>query len=69
VKLGWRIFFIGLASAVFLGIFFAPIPGMDIATRRTLAVFALALILWVSEAVPLYNYISRDRCTSIYLRA
>lgn len=54
MKLGWRIFFIGLASSVFLGIFFAPIPGMDIAARRTLAVFALALILWVSEAIPLY---------------
>lgn len=27
---------------------------MDIAARRTLAVFALALILWVSEAIPLY---------------
>lgn len=54
MKRQWRILFAALAVAVFLGIFFAPIPGMDIASRRTLAVFALALILWVSEAIPLY---------------
>jgi sodium-dependent dicarboxylate transporter 2/3/5 len=54
LKLGWRIFFVSLAAAVFAGICFVQIPGMDIAARRTLAVFALALILWVSEAIPLY---------------
>jgi len=54
LKLGWRIFFVTLSAAAFAGIFFAPIPGMDTAARRTLAVFVLALILWVSEAIPLY---------------
>lgn len=54
MKRPWRFFFAALAAAVFAGIFFAPIPGMEQAARRTLAVFALALILWVSEAIPLY---------------
>ncbi|MEA3310796.1 MAG: anion permease, partial [candidate division WOR-3 bacterium] len=54
MKLGWRIFFVTLSAAAFAAICFAPIPGMDAAARRTLAVFVLALILWVSEAIPLY---------------
>jgi len=54
LKLGWRIFFVTLSAAAFAGICFAPIPGMDTAARHTLAVFVLALILWVSEAIPLY---------------
>ncbi|TET24070.1 MAG: hypothetical protein E3J71_00080 [Candidatus Stahlbacteria bacterium] len=54
MKLGWRIFFLTLSAAAFTAICFAPIPGMDAAARLTLAVFVLALILWVSEAIPLY---------------
>lgn len=54
MKLGWRIFFLTLSAAAFAAICFAPIPGMDAAARLTLAVFVLALILWVSEAIPLY---------------
>lgn len=54
MKVGWRVFFVGLAAAVFAGISFTSIPGLAIAARHTLAVFTLAIILWVSEAIPLY---------------
>jgi len=54
VKTGWRIFFVGLAGAVFGVLLFLPLKGIEPAAQRTLAVFALALVLWVSEAIPLY---------------
>lgn len=54
MRTGLRMFFVSLAAAAFAAISFIPIPGMEIAAQRTLGVFALALILWVSEAIPLY---------------
>lgn len=54
MKLGWRIFFVSLAGAAFAALAFIPIPGMAPAAQRTLGVFVLAIILWVSEAIPLY---------------
>ncbi|MBN2380846.1 SLC13/DASS family transporter [candidate division WOR-3 bacterium] len=54
MKVGWRIFFVGIAGALFASISFIPIPGMEPGAQRTLGVFVLALVLWVSEAIPLY---------------
>jgi len=54
MKTGWRIFFVGLAAGLFAVVSFIPIPGMELAAQRTMGVFILALILWVSEAIPLY---------------
>ncbi|MBD3285767.1 DASS family sodium-coupled anion symporter [candidate division WOR-3 bacterium] len=49
-----RILFTSLAAAGFVALSFIPIPGMETAAQRTLGVFVLALILWMSEAIPLY---------------
>jgi len=54
VKPSLRVLFVSLAAAVFITLIIIPIPGMDKGAQNTLAVFALALILWVSEAIPLY---------------
>jgi len=45
-----------LAVIVFLGIILIPstwIPGLSVVGQRTLAIFALVIVLWLSEALPL----------------
>lgn len=54
MKKSLRILFAALACVLFALIMLIPIPGMEQPARITLAVFALALVLWVSEAIPLY---------------
>lgn len=43
----------GLAPVVFLLLWWLPLPGLDTAAHRLLAVFGMVVVLWVSEAIPL----------------
>ncbi len=54
MKKSTRIIFAALAVALFVGTMFAPIPGIEQPAKVCLAVFALALVLWVTEAIPLH---------------
>lgn len=54
MKKSTRIIFASLAAILFLGIMFVPIPGIEPPAKVALAIFALALVLWVSEAIPLH---------------
>lgn len=47
-------FALALAAAGYLLPFFVEIPGLSEAGHRLLSVFLLAVVLWVSEAIPLF---------------
>lgn len=43
-----------LGLAVFIGLLSIEVPGLEPEARRMLAIFLLAIALWVTEAIPLY---------------
>ena len=45
---------VGLAVLLGVGAYFVPLPGISQAAQITLAIFVIAAVLWVTEAVPLY---------------
>lgn len=50
-KIGW----VGIILAIigFFGCYFLPIPGLEPMSQRMLAIFVMAICLWVTEALPL----------------
>ena len=47
-RLGWY-----LAPTVLVVLWFVPLPGLSVAARHLFAIVALALTLWMTEAIPL----------------